>query len=94
MILDVDLTQRYIFYTLLLFLFNKVMNHDGMEMFSKLVYLFRFHTPSHTFQNLINKCWCDNMDDTFSFLHAITLRELVARKVIRLICSQNQTLLL
>jgi hypothetical protein len=52
------LTQRYIF--LVLFLFNKIMNHDWKNVLN-LHYLFRFHSLWLTFQNFIYKCWCDNL---------------------------------
>jgi hypothetical protein len=55
----------------------------GMENF---VTYSVFHRPLTYFQNLINKCWCDNLW-MILFIACHYTEELVARKVIRLICS-------
>jgi hypothetical protein len=92
MILDVDLTQRYIFFTLLLFLFNKVMNHDReWKCFQNFVTYSVFHRPlTLTFQNLIYS-WCDNLWMILFSLHAITLRSSFQKSNFNLFGKSNSS---
>jgi hypothetical protein len=81
MILDVDLTQRYIFYTLLLFLFNKDHDREWKCFQTSLLIPFSTAPLTLTFQNLIN---AGVIIYGWYFSHCMPLHwELVARKVIR-----------